>query len=273
MPGSVQLVHPQLNLLPGASYTVTVAANYQLLDGAGNTELLTIATLVPCIVTIQSSATMAVRSSQQCNFPASLTTTTFLRADPFTCGATSFTFRFTEAFDCTGTAVSSSFELTHTSRILQLNFNGANTTPQGNILSPQEYYNVEVRPNFGPGGIYPGNWGPTKTIFIGGPSSLLYEETTSPALETEISDHTNFVIYPNPLPHSQNLHIQATQNMDELSVVKIFDTFGRMVFQTELTFGKDDHQSLLLPKISTIGTYILEIQGQTFNIHRKLVVE
>jgi hypothetical protein len=259
--GNIQLVNPALNLIPGASYTVTVTANYtNLTNGAGLLEPQTVTTTLPCTVTIQSGATMAVRNTQVCSYPATLLPATYMRADPFVCGATNYTFRFTPASDCNGTTSGTAFELTHPSRVLQLNFNGTNTIPLGMTILPQHYYNVEVRPNFGVGGTFVGTWGPVRTIFVAGTSAFEYQEENEEVLIDLEEIESSLLVYPNPIV--QNVfYVRSNQFANEPLRVRILDSMGRVIYQNQYAVYSGAILELSSDLLPANGLYYIELLG------------
>ncbi|MEN9640121.1 MAG: putative fibronectin type III-like fold domain, partial [Bacteroidota bacterium] len=187
--GPFSLGTPALNLYPGNTYTVTVTSNYVgFVNGANAPEgTISLTDLTPCNLVIANHSDIQVRSSQRCSAPATLVPATILRTDPFVCGVSNYTFRFTPASDCAGTPNGLAFEYTNVSRNIALNFPGTATVPANNTIQNQTYYIVEVRPNYGPGGVVPGTYGTPQVIFIGGSLSA-QQDTTAPNFEATLEE-------------------------------------------------------------------------------------
>jgi hypothetical protein len=271
IPGSIQLSNTALNLLPGASYTVTITANFtSLVNGAGALEPQSITTNLPCVVTINSGPSMAVRSTQWCSAPATLLRSSYLRADPFSCGATSYTFRFTPAQNCTGTAAGASFEMTSINRVLQLNFNGSSTVPSGMTISNQTYYNVEVRANHGPGGSVPGTYGPIRTIFVGGTNSTESIAAEEPVI-TSLALST-LEIYPNP-SFDQSIVLQADHFQEELVEITVFDQTGRLVQKDQILVEQGLYYDFNTDHAMSAGIYIVELKSPSTLMRGQFIIQ
>ena len=144
-----------LNLVPGSTYNVTIAANYSVTDAGGSTQIITRNSANPsCTVTVNAHAGIAVRTSQWCSAPATLLRATFMRTDPFVCGVTNYTYEFTPVVSCSNnTATGIPFTYNNNARLIQLNFPGTATSPSGQTIQQFTHYRVRIRPNFGPGGM------------------------------------------------------------------------------------------------------------------------
>lgn len=64
----------------------------------------------------------------------------------------------------------------------------------------------------------------------------------------------NFLIYPNPF--SDHINLKKLNNTIVVKQINIYDTFGRLVFETEI---KNSEDSELNPNLKTSGLYFLEI--------------
>jgi hypothetical protein len=267
-PSSIQLSNAALNLYPGMTYTATVTANYTgLVNGAGQSEPISLTTVLPCTVTIAHNAPLAVRSTQICSAPATLLPATYLRCDPFACAATSYTFRFTPASDCSGTAAGLAFEMNSPNRVLQLNFNGSATTPSGMTIQPQSFYNVEIRGNFGPGGAVHGNYGPVRTIFVGGTT---WQEQIAMDETPEIEE--TLVMYPNP-SFSENVTLQTSLFIEENITLNIYDPMGRLVYSDKMWVENNLQYEIQTEALLASGIYVVELSSPRTSIREKLMIQ
>jgi Secretion system C-terminal sorting domain len=261
-----------LALQPGASYTVSISANYtSIQNGAGQLEPLTIETTLPCTLAIQNPNWLQPRTTQWCSYPATILPHHVLRADPFICGAINYTFRFTLANDCAGNTTNSSFDITNSSRNLYLNFNGSTTIPNGQTIQPSSYYNVSIRPNFGVGGSIPGLFGPSRTIFVGSTSSMVEfpsEDTTDEIL----NNSAELLVYPNPVL-SGEMTIQTSHFMNENVIMTIFDQTGREIYRDQFEVNSELRYALATEDLFANGMYYVKMAGKNSQLIESFIIQ
>jgi hypothetical protein len=234
-PGSISLSNPLLNVVPGNSYSVTIAATYSsLLNSNGGTDAAIVVTNTnACSLTAVAHASIEVRASQRCAAPATLLKTSYMRTDPFVCGATNYTYEFQPVTDCAATNTAGlSFEYTNTSRIIALNFPGTATTPSGQTIQAQTYYQVRVRPNFGTGGVNQGQWGNPQVIFVGGTVLETEQALSEMAAEADrMNEESMFeaLVYPNP-SNGEVVNLNLENVTSDNVFVRITDATGRVVY-------------------------------------------
>jgi hypothetical protein len=261
--GSFALSSPGLNLYPGNQYTVTITSTYtNFVDGAGNPEgTIQLVDATPCILTVESAASMAVRTTQRCDFPATLLPATIMRTDPFICGATNYTFKFTPASDCAGTPNGLSFEYTSANRNIALNFPAANTVPAGNSILPQSYYIVEVRPNFGIGGVFQGSFGSPSVIFIGGEASES-NQFVAPNVISTADPMANWSVFPNP-GNGQHVLIEYQLESNESAQIIVRDALGRVLDSRQFTSQESGVMELVFSEALAKGMYLIEFNSNS----------
>ncbi|MEN9639566.1 MAG: hypothetical protein RLZZ262_1435, partial [Bacteroidota bacterium] len=234
-PGSISLSNPLLNVVPGNSYSVTIAATYSsLLNSNGGTDATIVVTNTnACSLTAVAHSSIEVRASQRCAAPATLLKTSYMRTDPFVCGATNYTYEFQPVTDCAASNTAGlSFEYTNTSRIIALNFPGTATTPSGQTIQAQTYYQVRVRPNFGTGGVNQGQWGNPQVIFVGGTVLETEQALSEMAAEADrMNEESMFeaLVYPNP-SNGEVVNLNLENVTSENIFVRITDATGRVVY-------------------------------------------
>jgi len=270
--GPIQLSHPNLNLQPGATYTVYISTNFtNLMNGMGQLEPITVETQLPCTVTTLSPNWMQVRTSQWCTVPVTLAPYSALRADPFVCGATSYTYQFTPADNCLGTESGASFEITHPSRILYLNFNGSTTLPVGQTIQQNTYYNVAIRPNFGVGGSILGLYGPSRTIYVGS-TSMMEAPITEDQEDLPFANTGMISVYPNPA-FGEEVQIQCTGFDAERVVLSIYDHMGREIYTDQFETMSDFVYTLELDNRFASGMYFVKMTSNNKQLIETFIVQ
>jgi hypothetical protein len=268
--GAFSLGLPALNLYPGNTYTVTVTSNYiGFTDGAGNIlPTLSLVDQTPAILTIANHDDIQVKASQRCDAPATLLKGSVVRTEPYVCGVTNYTIRYTPAADCAGTVNGAPFERTQTSRFLSLNFDGSDTSPLGQTIQAQTYYIVEIRPNFGPGGSFPGIFWTGRVIFIGG---VAMEESNA-SVEAILEQPTHAEIFPNP---GNGQHVMVDYDVtDERAVdVRIVDAMGRQVWTGRQVWIGQGTAELQFESVLAKGIYMIEMSSEDFRETIRWVVE
>jgi 1,4-alpha-glucan branching enzyme len=275
--GSISLANAALGIQPGNTYNVIINTAYNLTDGNGTAETITVFGANPTCanVAIAAHASIEVRASQRCSAPATLVRATYLRTDPFVCGATNYTFEFTPVTGCAdATPTGIPFTINNASRIIGLNFNGTTTSPAGQTIQNQTYYQVRVRPNFGVLGVSPGTYGAPQTIFIGGTvlesAESLAEMTQSD--RTVSTDALLAEVYPNP-SNGQEINL-SVDNIENATIdVKMFDGLGKLVFAR--TYSVDQYLNTLIQPYEQLsaGLYQVVVQDGEKVHQLKLVVE
>jgi hypothetical protein len=271
--GSFALSSPGLNLYPGNQYTVTITSNYtNFVDGSGNpVGTIQLVDATPCILSVEWHAVLAVRTSQRCDYPATLLPATIMRTDPFICGATNYTFKFTTVSDCAGTPNGLSFEYTSTNRNIALTFPASNSVPSGNSIQTQTYYLVEVRPNFGVGGVYQGSFGTPSVIFIGGAaaeSSHFGNEDANPT----VSALAYVSVFPNP-GNGQHVLVEYQLGNDASAQIIIRDVMGRVVDNRRGLNNESGVMELVFAETLAKGMYLIEFQTNSNRESIRWIVE
>ena len=267
---SFSLSLASLNLYPGNTYTVTVTSNYAgLLDGAGNAiPTISLVDATPATLTIAAHGDIQVRSTQRCNAPATLLKSTIVRTDPFLCGVTNYTIRFTPASDCAGTVNGVPFERTQVSRFISLNFDGTDTAPLNQTIQAQTYYIVQIRPNYGAAGAYQGVFGTGSVIFVGG---AVLEDAGS-ASDANSMDAAKAMLFPNP-GNGQHLMLDYSIEGEQRVDLVLRDAMGRLVAnESQIWTGKGISEMLFQNSLAK-GIYMLEIRSESHRETLRWIVE
>jgi Secretion system C-terminal sorting domain/Putative metal-binding motif len=264
-----------LSLVPGNSYNVTVAANFTVVDAGGASQIVTVNSNSPsCTLFVVSLGTIEVRTTQWCSVPATLLRSSYLRTDPFICGVTNYSFEFTPMNACTGgTSTGLPFTHTNVSRVIPLNFTGATTVPSGQVITNQTYYQVRIRPNYGPGGIYPGTYGAPRVIYIGGTLLEEMEETYPEPMEGVENVEALMMVYPNP-NNGNHIFLSVEQLQNSNAQVEVLDAQGRLVFSNKYASDGSLQVDLLFERPLESGLYLVRVKdGDLIRSQRMLVTK
>jgi hypothetical protein len=271
--GSSNLSNPLFGVIPGNTYNVIVNANYNLTNNAPTpvAEPITVFGANPSCanVVIAAHSDIQVRASQRCIAPATLQRASYLRSDPFVCGVTNYTFRFTPVVSCAdNTPTGISFTVTNASRNIGLNFPSTVTTPSGQTILNQTYYLVEVRPNFGIGGVNPGTFGTGHIIFVGGTTSEITQDAAPSDWNqaSALANQATVSLYPNPT-NQNGINLELNGVDAELILVQIFDQNGRLVLNQQITMVDAIQTYIEFPQLLADGIYNVNLNagGQIFN--------
>jgi trimeric autotransporter adhesin len=256
---------PSIGNQYGATYSVTVDAVYNLLDGAGSPESITVLGTTSCSIAINAQPAPEVILAQRC--PATILRGTIVSAKPFVCGAVDYRWRFTEWSACTsGAAVSPSFTRDRgaASPYMQMNF----STPVA--LVPGSYYKVEVAPLMSYG---LGSYGPPQIIQISS-TSLMGEMNANEFGVNEFYKNGEQVIeasiYPNP-NSGEMLYLNVTEA--ENVFVRILDNMGRVVYNNRFTAEGSLNTTVVFDRPLASGLYMIEMNVDGELITRRFVVE
>ena len=274
--GSISLASAALGILPGNTYNVIINTSYNLTDGNGTAETIEVFGANPTCanVAIAAHASIEVRASQRCAAPATLVRATYLRTDPFVCGATNYTFEFTPVTGCAdNTPTGIAFTINNVSRIIGLNFDGTTTSPAGQTIQNQTYYQVRVRPNFGVLGVNQGTYGAPQTIFIGGTvleaAESLVEMTQA---DRSVSADALFAeVYPNPSNGSMiNVQVENVSSSD--LYLEIMDIQGRIVYTNRYAVEGSLNTTITFDNTLSNGVYNVRFTMGNEVINERLMV-
>jgi hypothetical protein len=244
------------------TYNTTVDATFNVTNGLGGTEVISVAGIVSNPIQITGNTPMTLRATDVC--PNQKPTSAMILAQPFTCGAVDFQWEFTQ------TAPSASLPVTflkgNSSRYLRLS-----TVPG---IQNGATYNVRVRPRFSNGSY--GTWGPIQCVSTIGVAGLeeLDAEAATPQTETdveEVVETPSFTIFPNPIQGSEvNLMSDATLGN---STVIITDLYGRQIAIWNNVSINAGMQAFRPQTELTFGVYFLRIASENGTVVKRFVVE
>lgn len=276
--GLISLSTPALDLRYGGDYNVRVDANYSLLNGINVADptitiLGNVASANCTGVSIIAQPSVEVKLSQRCS--AVLTRSMYLIGTPVTgagnvCGATSYTYRFTQVTNCTGlTTIGLPFEVQTLSNtpymILALAF-PTPTYPLANI----GIWKVQIRPNFTYGN---GVYGPAQQIQVNGTSVSMMDPADQDMIDFERSAtmQMNTGIYPNP-GNGALVNINITDVVSNEVFVKIVDALGRTVYTNRYAVDGGLNTTIVFEQPLASGLYMVEFIVDGVSIVERMMV-
>ena len=268
--GVISLSNAALGLRYGGIYDVNVGVNYALQNSAGTVENIAVAGTLSGLcndVTIMSQPNLEVRANQRCN--ATLARGNWLAGTRVgntpLCGATSYTYEFTQVVSCSDATIVS---------VVPSEFNSS--SPYINLgvlpnLGSLGAWSVRIRPNFGANN---GSYGPAQTIQVLGTASAsgMLEEGAVVAEERSLEIEAQGSIYPNPSNGSM-IALNFTDLTSNQVQVRIMDAMGREVFNT--TYGVDGslNQIITFNQALAAGVYMVEMMDGSNLVSERMIVK
>jgi hypothetical protein len=249
------------SLMPGASYSVQIAANFSLLDGAGNTETGTL-TGEQCFITMAAHPDVFLRVQDQCAAgprPANAS----VAANRWVCGASHYEWRFRQTAPVEDVEFGAPVAGAATSRFLNV--------PAAS-LTPGATYEVQIRPVFG--GSVTGSWGTTACLQLIGPASAWSEGEPAAALRnvTEFLAADQWTVYPNPSAGNQ-INVRALEGEDTHVRLRVIDATGRVVAATQRVVTAGQTMTIDFAQALPSGMYFVEILAEEELSTYRLVVQ
>lgn len=247
-------------LLPGVTYSVQIAANFSLPDGAGNVETATL-TGQQCFITMAAHPDVFLRVQDQCA-AGPRPTNAIVAANRWVCGASHYEWRFRKTAPVEDLEYGSPVSGSPVNRFLSL--------PAAS-LTPGATYQVQVRPVFA-GGLT-GNWGSATCLQLIGPASAWNEDEPAAALrsESEFMAADQWTVYPNPSAGDE-LNIRAQQGDDTSARLRVIDATGRVVAAAQRVVSAGQTITMDFAQALPSGMYFVEIlANEEVSTHRLVV--
>jgi hypothetical protein len=268
--GLIVLSNPTLALTYGATYDVNVLATYALLNSAGVVEPIGVASSAVALcndVQIMAQPNVEVRSSQRC--PATIFRGTYLAATNVgsnsICGATSYSFEFTQVVSCSDATVVSLAPVVYTTA-------GASPYIQLGVLPSAANagtWSVRVRPNFG---AVNGVFGPAQRILVAGTSAAgAFAEGSVAGQERSELVEVSASIYPNP-NNGSTFNVNFTDLNSESVQVRLMDAMGRVVYNKNYSVNGSLNQTISFDSQLASGIYMIELVDGTESFTQRMVV-
>jgi hypothetical protein len=268
--GLLVLSNTNAALRYGGTYNVTVDVLYNLTDGMGSTESVEVTGSIGggCgSLAIRTQPNLEVRSSQRCN--ASLLRSNWLIGDPVVgqpriCGATSYSYEFTQVVSCADPTVVSVVPSVYTTT------SASPYLPLGVLTSLPNTgaWRVRIRPNFSYG---EGAFGAPQTIQVVGTASMELDEGAIMSEKSAV-EVLEFGVYPNP---SNGEYVELNlQDLESGAVqIRVLDASGRVVHTGN--FATDGNLRTTLNFASSLnpGVYMIDILNNGIARTERLVVQ
>ncbi len=260
-------VVPLSGLSPGYSYNVGVSCTFNLSDGAGNPEVITIDNPSACTITMLPHADVDLRTIDRCPPTGSIRTkSSIIGADTWLCGASFYQWEFTPV---SPSGLSFNSNGPPTNRFLALSVVPA--------IAAGTTYDVRIRPMYG-GGAFPGDWGlDYQCLQIAG-SGGLTEEGNADMQEAGLRNlaqaetQTAVALYPNPI-RGDMVNLNITDVKDSSVMVRILDATGRVAYAKRFATEGSLSQVITFDQPLTSGLYMVEITHGEELINERLVVQ
>jgi hypothetical protein len=221
-----------------------VGVVYAMTDAAGNSESVIAPGTTACQATLNSEATIALRSADRC--PTYKAISSSVSVDRTVCGAQRYQWEFTQVLPTAGSSVTVLGGLY--SAVLFLN-----NVPG---IANGRTYNVRVRAQHS-SGLF-GEWGSTQCLRTSGTGMALLENDDQ--LESiEVLSDNGFTIYPNPSLDGQFAVVWTTAS-ERMLYLKVWDLSGKLVAEQSETIEGQIWESKSMDLAN--GIYFVEVNGQ-----------
>lgn len=243
-------VFPSLHF--NSNYEITVSNIYNLSNGNGQTEVITLPSTSLCNIQITNQPLSVLRFTDRC-IVTTKPRVSFIGGTPFVFGASGWTWRF-QKLDAAGAPVGSAIQ----HNVL----NATNYLNIGNV-SLLEYgtsYAVDCAPVFSYGA---GSYGNTYTMCIAPLSGFTSENNNRNATE-QIDEVNGTLLFPNPTQN--NCSISSNKAIER---IRVYDLSGRKV---EDVFVNGNVRFELNTSNFSSGIFHVEIQTEENTEVKKLIV-
>jgi hypothetical protein len=235
----------------GCNYSVLITSTYNLLDGAGNTEIIAVPALAPCSMTTVTQPITSLRTSDQCvngtRFRGSV-----VASLPWVCGVTNWRWEFTEVNPITLTTVGLPIAVNRGAASNFINLGTVSALQNGKTYAVRT---APILPNTGTN--Y--QWGPTYYMCIIGSAGMVVENNNTPTADTksEIANEANMSVYPNPT-HGTDVNINLSGVISENVQIRVVDAMGRQVWSNRYSVNGILNTNITFEQPLANGLYFVE---------------
>jgi hypothetical protein len=275
---NMTLSSPSAQLRHGATYAISNTAIYNLQNGLGTTETISVSNGGGCTLVIAPHRLLEVKANQRCANSAVLTRAANLNADYFgaggMCGHNGFVVEFTPVANCAGDdpqvldAFTKSVSVTTPYISLNYAFNHLPLAENSAI----GYWSVRWKPRYA---TYQGVFGPAHVIAVNG-TAPAPAFATAPAQEpisaVEVAGgNISSNIYPNP-NNGDVMNINLTGVTSSEVFVRIMDSMGREVYTNRYSVDGSLNTMVSFSKPLAQGVYMVEFTAGTEVITQRMMV-
>ena len=234
-----------------SSYSVLITSTYNLLDGAGNQEVIAVPALAPCTMTTVSQPATSLRTFDQCmngtRFRGSV-----VASLPWVCGVTNWRWEFTEVNPLTYATVGLPIAVNRGAASNYINLGTVAALQNGKT------YAVRTAPILAStGSDY--QWGTIKYMCIIGSAGMVVENNNTPPADTksEIANEANMSLYPNPT-HGTDVNINLSGVTSENVQIRVVDAMGRQVWSNRYSVDGILNTNITFERPLANGLYFVE---------------
>jgi len=252
---------PLSSLVLGQLYNVSISCTYQVANGAGMMEPITISSPNACWLEMAAppaAPSIFLRVADQCVTGPKLPNS-IIGANSWTGGATHYEWRFRQVSPVLG-SFGSPVASSPINRFL-------NITPLA--LATGATYDVQVRAMY-TGGVV-GNWGPTRCLQITGTSGMIAEQGEDNSVFRIASDDNNLSVFPNPAD-GETLTVSWTADIKGMANVVIADLSGREVYLSRFAADDRNRFEIRFEQRLAPGVYMVQFIRGDERISERLVV-
>lgn len=272
------LSNPNLNLRYDSTYTVELIANYMLLDGAGQSQLIQISNQNACAISISSQPSVEVKNNQRCTSGAVLYRSSYIQGSTASgniCGVTGYHIEFTPVSNCDGDNPQNldAFTklITSPSAYISLSYAFNQLTPT-HSYPYIGYWSVRWKPLFGN---VEGQYGTPRIIAVNGTSqsssSGMTPEPSEEMNELVDTDGISTTVYPNPNNGGMiNLNVTGTNSSNVY--VRILDSMGKPVYSENCQTNGSLNTVVTFNQPLAAGLYMIEFTTENKIVTQKMMV-
>ena len=235
----------------GSTYSVLITSTYNLLDGAGNQEIIAVPGLAPCNMSTVTQPATSLRTFDQCmngtRFRGSV-----VASLPWVCGVTNWRWEFTEVNPLTYATVGLPIVINRGAASNYINLGTVAALQNGKT------YAVRTSPILSStGSNY--QWGPTYYMCIIGSAGMVVENNNTPAADTksEIANEASMSLYPNPT-HGTDVNINLSGVTSENVQIRVVDAMGRQVWSNRYSVDGVLNTNITFERPLANGLYFVE---------------
>lgn len=268
---------PQLGLTHSGTYSVKVDGTFLIADGNGNVETIVVPGTTINSIAIAAAPEVQLKPSLSCSNNVTLHRYSSIQGVGVTqgniCGVANYTVEFVRVADCNGN------EIDYNQTIVVNTSNASTTLPLSSVFTAGSmpvsnnpvagFWRVRWKPNFFTGG---GDFGPERIIKVNNTSSteMTIQNSGDLLSDFDTSDIAT-TIYPNP-NNGESLNIGITGSDAEIADIKIYDSMGRTIFQSQLSINANYTTQVNFTQKLSAGIYTVEYTIDEFVKKDKLLI-
>jgi hypothetical protein len=234
----------------GSTYNVLITSTYNLLDGAGNSEIISVPALSSCTMITAAQPVTALRTTDQCSAGPRFRGAV-VAALPWVCGATNWRWEFTE-LNTAGQPVGLPISVNRGAASNYINLGTVSALQHGKT------YAVRTAPILPyTGANY--QWGPTFNMCIIGSAGMVVENNNASSADTksEIANEVNMSLYPNPT-HGTDVNINLSGITSDNVQIRVVDAMGRQVWSNRYAIDGILNTNITFEQPLANGLYFVE---------------